>query len=176
MKFYKLIPAIIFLIFASCKHSKKEMLLGTWLGTKLENTTIDSFFIKSQHLIDTIGKNNDSVGNVLFYGTSNMDSLRHSLQQQYDSAYLIQTNRVKFTSFQFSKDNIAYISFDNKNNIDTAKWNFDDEGALIFEDLTATGGRAIKRMVILNLNDTSLQLRIWNNNDSSQITFMRVHE
>ena len=147
------------------------MLLGTWKGIKLENTTIDSFFIKSQHLIDTVGKKNTPDENYEFYGTSNIDSVRQVLQMQHDSAKVIEFNKVYKTIFQFKNNKMAYISFDDNISIDTAKWNFDDEGSLILEDLSQSGERRLLRFSILDINDTIMQLKIIENNDSSKITF-----
>ena len=162
------------LIIGACSHTNNDAILGTWKGIKLENTTIDSFFIKSQHLIDTMGKKNTPDENFVFYGTYNMDSLRQAMQLQNDSAKLLQYNGVYKTIFRFDKDKIAYVSFNDNAYVDTSKWNFDDEGALILEDLTTYGHNALIRMKILSLNDSLMELKIFNNNDSSKITFRHV--
>ena len=152
------------------------MLVGTWRGTKLENTNIDSFFIKSQHVIDTLGKYNDPDKNYELYGTSNMDSVRRTLQIQHDSALFIQNQRVTKTVFSFTHDKYAYITFDDHTTTDTAHWTFDDEGSLLLEDISAGGSRAVKRMQILQLTDSVMRLQIWANDDSSKITFQKVAE
>ena len=161
---------------AACQHGKNELILGTWKGIKLENTTIDSFFIKSQQVIDTLGTHNDPDHNFEIYGTSNMDSVRHAMQLQHDSAFVIQSNRIKTTIFQFTKDKVAYHTFNANMDTDTAKWNFDDEGALILEDRNTGGNKAMKRMVIMALTDTIMVLKVWSNNDSSKITFRHEKE
>ena len=174
MKTRSLTGLVLILAIAACNHSKKDRIVGTWRGTKLENTRIDSFFIKSQQLIDTLGKYNDPDRNYELYGTSNMDSVRRALQGQRDSALTVQNAKVTKTVFIFASDKNAYITFDDHLTTDTAHWNFDDEGALLLEDISTGGGHAVKKLTVLQLTDSVFQVQIWSNDDSSKITFQKV--
>ena len=51
-----LISAVLF----SCKNNKQK-LVGSWRSVRLENRDMDSFFVKSQIYIDTLGKNNGRI-------------------------------------------------------------------------------------------------------------------
>ena len=152
------------------------MITACWQGVSLENPGIDSFFSRSQQLIDTLGKNNDPDRNSVLYGTWNMDSVRHALQTQHDSARATQMKRVTLTSFCFRADKTAVLSFDGKATLDTARWSFDDEGTLVLEDVSQGGNHSAKKMGVLQLADTVLQLMIWGTDDSSKITFRKVVE
>ncbi len=154
----------------SCKNDSKKRILGDWQGTALVNANLDSFFVRSQRLIDTLGSHNTPDENSSIYGTYNMDSVKNVLQIQHDSAMLMQQARVKGTYFDFLEDGTAHITFNGGATIDTAKWNFDDAGMLLLEDLSVGGKGAIKRMRVESLTDTVLQLTIWNEGDSSKLT------
>jgi hypothetical protein len=176
MKFSKYLWLAGVLLATACTHSRKDMLVGNWQGTKLENTNIDSFFIKSQQVIDTLGKYNDPDRNFELYGTSNMDSVRHILQLQHDSALLAQNQRITHTFFRFVADRNAYLTFNDHKNTDTAHWSLDDEGALLVEDHAFGSSHTVKRMQVLQLTDSVLRLQIWSNDDSSKITFRKTPE
>jgi hypothetical protein len=172
-KLFAVLSVCVFLLFA-CARPNKELIIGTWQGTELQNAAIDNFFSLSQKVIDTMGKAHDAATNLALYGVANMDSLRQVFQLKHDSAYTAHINKVKNTMFRFLSNKTAYLIFGNNFQIDTAKWNFDDEGALVFEDLAAGSGNAMKRMQVMTLNDTALKLKISNGGDTSIITFRHV--
>ena len=172
------IRSILIILFAiiavSCGRNKREMLVGTWQGILLENAKDDSFYVMSQRVIDTMGKGHSNNENRAIYGVTNMDSVRQDFQVKHDSAQFIQKDRVRKTVFQFINNSMAYLTFAGNPNTDTTKWNFDDEGAIIFEDLSVGGGHAMKRMQIITLTDSILKLKLWTEIDTSQITFRRL--
>ena len=165
--------AAFFLVFLSvvifsCKNNKQK-LVGQWHSVRLENADIDSFFVKSQQYIDTIGKNNDPATNMAVYGTTNMDSLRTLMQEQYDSAKSMQMRSVTNTIFRFAKDSLLFISFNG--NDDTCKWYIDAKNKIQVEDLMKGGTGEKMTWELLELTDTSLVLRIPQDSTFSKVTF-----
>ncbi len=169
-----IISISIVLFFVSCNNKNQDKIIGTWKGVKSENNTIDSFFIKSQILIDTIGKNNDDATNLKLYGIKNMDSLRKHLQLQHDSALLAEKNKIKNTQFIFKKDRTIELFFSGYNL--TGKWNFDDEGSLILEVVKTSGDADLWRMKVITLNENELKLQFRKTNDTSIVTFNHASE
>jgi hypothetical protein len=164
------------LLLACNSSSDKTRLVGTWQGKRLDNALMDSFFARSQRVIDTLGANHTADENLEFYGTNNMDSMKRALQAQHDSAYVAQANRIKNVNFNFAADKTAYISFDGKATIDTARWTLDDENSLILEDRSWDGNRSVKKMKLIAVSETELKLMVWSNNDSSLITLEKAED
>ena len=159
------IPVILF----SCKNDKKSTLTRTWYATNLENPLMDTMMKQGQMFIDTVGKNTDAATNAATYGVTNMDSLRHVLQTQFDSVKHLQDEALKQTVFTFRKDGIALLAFSGRT--DSAKWMLDKDGNLILDEITASGrGNKIK-MEVVELNNDQLKLKFNVNNSSSTVTF-----
>ena len=156
------------LVLFACKNNRQK-LVGSWHSVRLENKDIDSFFIKSQLYIDTIGKNNDPVTNMEVYGTTNVDSLRKLMQEQYDSAKTIQMRSVTNTVFSFTKDSLLFISFNG--NIDTCKWTLAANNKVMVEDLNKGGTGEKMTWEILELSDTDLVIKIPQDSSFSKVTF-----
>ena len=168
MKRSVLLLLLLPLAFFSCK-SNRDKLVGTWHSVRLENRDIDSFFVKSQLYIDTIGKNNNPLTNMELYGTTNIDSVRKMMQEQFDSAKSIQMRSVTNTVFNFRKDSMLFISFNG--NIDTCKWKLGGNNKLTVKDMN-TGGTG-EEMVweILELTDTDLVVKMVQDTTFSKVTF-----
>jgi hypothetical protein len=145
------------------------MIIGKWHAVKLENPDMDSFFIKSQIYIDTIGKGHDDSTNLRLYGVANMDSMRHILQAQYDSAKAMQYAAVTNTTFNFRKDSIVILSFNGS--VDSSKWSFDKDGELVMADLNGQNAGDKIKMEIVTLADTVLKLKFKENTSVSTVTF-----
>jgi len=159
---------LLSLVVFSCKRKKRDMLIGTWHAVKLENPDMDSFFINSQAYIDTVGKGHDAATNMQLYGVANMDSMRIILQRQYDSTKALQMNSVTNTVFKFRKDSVVILSFNGA--VDSSKWYFDSDGALILDQLNSGGGDKA-RLEIMALSDTALKLKFQENGSNSIVTF-----
>ncbi len=159
------------LAFVACKQNKKDMLLGSWRGVKLENPGMDSFFRQSQNYIDTLGKNGNPVTNMELYGSTNVDSLRKGLQIEFDSSKKIQMKAVLNTIFNFRKDSIVAISFNGLP--DTSKWYIDVAGALQMEEMTGQGKNTKTQMDIVELTSSELKLRFQEDSMYSTVTFKR---
>jgi hypothetical protein len=43
------------LLITACKKSRRDLLIGSWQGIKIDNPTSDAFYKESQHYIDTFG-------------------------------------------------------------------------------------------------------------------------
>ena len=162
---------LLSLVLFSCKRSRKEMIIGKWQAVKLESPDIDSFFIKSQLYIDTIGKGHDDITNMRIYGVTNMDSVRHILQGQYDSAKAMQAASVTNTIFNFRKDSMLIISF--SGNLDSSKWYFNESGALMLDELNGYGPGDKIKIEIITLADTVLKLKFMENSAISTVTFQK---
>lgn len=172
MKRNLLYVLLLTLLIASCKQAtkdKRQMIIGTWHATKLENPELDSFFQNSQAYIDTVGKNGNPASNIELYGVENMDSMRKILQQQLDSAKSMQTNTVANTVFKFRADSVVVLSFNG--GIDSSRWYFDTSGTLVLDDLNgATAGDKVN-MQVISLNDSVMKLKFEEANTFSIVTF-----
>jgi hypothetical protein len=160
---------LLSLVLFSCKRNNKEAIIGKWHAVKLENPEMDSFFIKSQIYIDTIGKGHDAATNIQLYGVANMDSMRHILQGQYDSAKTMQDAAVNNTIFNFRKDSVVILSFNGS--VDSSKWYFDASGSLVLAELNGYGPGDKIKMELVALSDTVLKLKFIENTSVSTVTF-----
>jgi hypothetical protein len=166
-----IIAALVPMVMLSCKHSKRDLIIGAWHAVKLDNPEMDSFFINSQAFIDTVGKGTDAAANMQLYGVANMDSMRKVLQGQYDSAKAIQMQAVTNTVFNFRKDSIVVLSFNGAT--DSSKWYFDESGALVLDELATNQQAGKVKMDVLELTDATLKLKFEENNATSTVTFKR---
>jgi hypothetical protein len=160
---------ILTLLFFSCKEDKRSTIVGTWRAVEFENSDIDSFFIKSKLFIDSMGGTQDPEINVRLYGTTNMDSLREVMRQQYDSAWAVQRRAVTNTVFKFRDDSVAVLSFNG--GIDSGKWFFKNERTLMIDPSNKAEAAEKVEMEVLALSDTVLRLRLMEENSSSTVTF-----
>ena len=103
------------------------------------------------------------------YGTTNVDSLRKLMQEQYDSAKIIQMRSVTNTVFSFTKDSLLFISFNG--NIDTCKWTLAANNKVMVEDLNKGGTGEKMTWEILELSDTDLVIKIPQDSSFSKVTF-----
>ena len=161
---------VLSVLFFSCKRSQKEMLMGSWTAVKLENPRVDSFFTNSQKYIDTIGNNGNPATNLKEYGTTNMDSLRKFMQEQFDSSKAIQMRGLLSTKFDFKKDTVI-LTFPEYTV--TCSWLIDKGGDLVLQEIPATGDSAKMNMKIMSLSDKDLKLKIEEKEDVSTVTFRK---
>ena len=167
-----LLLLIVTVIAFSCKEDTKKKLIGTWKVVKWENPYTDSFFLKAQAYIDTIGKGHTDAENIAIYGAANVDSMRHMLQAQYDSAKAIQDAEVTKTIFKFEKDGQAEVTLDGK--VNKGKWLLDDENGLILEEAGFGNPADISKYNLIAISDKELKLRFYQEQDSSTVTFTRI--
>lgn len=155
----------------ACKGRKgdENRIIGKWHAVKMENPDMDSFFVRSQKYIDTVGKGHDDATNIALYGVANMDSMRKVLQVQFDSAKLMQMNAVTTTIFTFRKDHVALLSFNGT--LDSSKWNLDTTGKLVLAEMNPAGPAATVKMELLSITDSMLVLRMQENGTFSTVTF-----
>ena len=138
---------LLFVALVSCGH--KKTIVGSWRSVRLENPDMDSFYIKTQQYIDTIGKNNDPAVNMEVYGTTNIDSLRREMQVRFDSTKALQERSITNTVITFKSNGLAYLSFNG--NIDTIVWK------------------------VAELTDTSLVVKMEKDSSVSKVTFHPEH-
>lgn len=163
-----LIPVLLF----SCQPSKKEMLVRNWHAVNLYNPQLDDMLQKQQLFIDTVGKSTSPAANDSLYGFHNMDSIKIVLQKQLDSFKLIQQQTLENTYFNFKKNGQAILTFSGYT--DTTKWYFDDEGALMLDELKEKGAGTTFKMIVQHLSDTDLKLKFIEKDVSSIVTFHPV--
>jgi hypothetical protein len=162
--FLVLLSAILY----AC-NGNKQMLVGTWRVVDWENPYYDSFFTNAQKYIDTVGKGHDDSTNMRLYGVANMDSMRHVLQLQYDSAKSMQEGSVSNTVFTFFKNGRGQITLAGKT--DSCKWLLDNDNGLILEEAGGGNNQAVSRYHIVALTEKELKLRFFEEGDSSTVTF-----
>jgi len=153
----------------ACKRDKQAMLVRKWRAVSFENPQMDEFFKEGQQYIDTVGKSADAHTNEQLYGTSNMDSVRHILQNRLDSIKAMQQQNVLNTWFDFRKNGLAILNF--SGSIDSTKWYFDDDGNLMLDEMKLKGSGDKIKMNIIELNDTLLRLKFVENQAMGTVTF-----
>ena len=145
------------------------MLLGSWHGVKMEEPGMDSFFINSQHYIDTFGKNGSPESNMELYGVANMDSLRNILQLQLDSTKAVEQNAVTNTIFTFRQNGTIITSF--SGNLDTGGWSLKDDKSLILQQLTGKDSGMTQNAEIISIDKDELKLRFEQDHSFVNVTF-----
>jgi len=153
----------------ACQPSKKDMLVRNWHATSLYNPQLDEMLQKQQKFIDTVGHSTTKAADDSLYGFHNIDSIKIVLQKQLDSFKLMQQQALENTYFNFKKNGEAILSFGG--NADTTKWYFDDEGALVFDELNEKGAGTTFKMIVQHLSDTALKLKFVQKEESSIVTF-----
>ena len=168
---YKSIIAIVCfsIILFSCKRDKKDLLVRNWNAVKLDNPQMEDMVRQQQRFIDTFGGSTDKASNISLYGTNNLDSLKYVLQSQLDTFKILQQQALKNTWFNFKKNGTAILTFNGAT--DSTKWYFDDDGALMLDELQSQGSGDKLKMLVVELNDTALKLRFTENNINSIVTF-----
>lgn len=160
-----LLPVILF----ACKHDKKDMLVRNWHAVKLDNPQMDEMITRQQLFIDTVGSNTPASANMELYGTANIDSLKQALLSQLDTFKTLQQQALDNTWFNFKKNGMAILTFNGAT--DSTKWYFDEDGALVLDEMQAQGAGDRLKMVVVKLNDTVLKLRFTESNVNSVVTF-----
>ncbi len=169
-------PFVILICLYSCKQKTHEMIQGKWRSVKIENRDKDNFFKSSKEFIDTMGKGNSDSVNMGIYGVVNMDSLRHELQIQFDSAYMAQMTIDTQSTFTFNNDSTCILSFPGKN--ETGKWYIDKKGMLILDETNELGQTEQLKVDITLLNEQNMILTFIRDledglSDTSVVTFQR---
>jgi hypothetical protein len=168
-----IIPAcLLSLLLTACGNSKEKMLTGKWQAVKLDKAALDKQLEESRLVMDTIGTHTTPEMNQQLYGHSNPDTLKAIISAQIDESRLMQQYFLDHTSFEFRKDKIAVLIFGGEP--DSASWYFDDEGALVLDDMKLKGSGDKTKMEIVSLTDTTLQLRYTENGVTSVASFRAV--
>ena len=173
---FYLLPIACLLCVCSCKRNNYELIIGKWRSVKIENKDKDNFFKSSREFIDTMGKGNSDSTNMEIYGVTNMDSLRHELQIQFDSAYAAQMTTYTQSIFTFHKDSTVILSFPGKN--ETGKWRIDKNGKLVLDETNEFGQTEQLKIDITQLGPSNMILTFVRDledglSDTSVVTFVR---
>jgi hypothetical protein len=111
---------------------------------------------KQSLFIDTVGSYTDSAENVRAYGTNNIDTMKASLRANLDSFRREQQKTVEATWFDFRKGGLMYMH--TPDGLDSSKWYFEEDGALILDEEKLKGNGNKIRLEVLALNDTMLKI------------------
>lgn len=168
----RIILAIVPVLLFSCQPSKKDMLVRNWHAVSVYNPTLEDMLQKQQIFIDTVGKSTSLIADDSIYGFHNMDSIKTVLQNQLDSFKLMQQQTLENTYFNFKKNGQTILTFGK--DTDTTKWYFDDEGALMLDELKEKGTGTALKMIVQHLSDTALKLKFIEKDVSSIVTFHPV--
>ncbi len=162
---YLIILAGLATTFAACKQSKEELIARRWQAVALESPMMDEQIRMQREFLDTVGTSTDAATNEVLYGVRNMDSMRQWMKTQFDSIILEQKSAIANTWLNFSKEGTVVSSFGSAP--DTVSWYFDDEGALILDELKHKGAGSKVKMEVVKLDEDSLKLRFNENGFSS---------
>ena len=162
---------LLFVALVSCGH--KKTIVGSWRSVRLENPDMDSFYIKTQQYIDTIGKNNDPAVNMEVYGTTNIDSLRREMQVRFDSTKALQERSITNTVITFKSNGLAYLSFNG--NMDTSRWTLGADNMLKLSDVSVGMQPDTIVWKVAELTDTSLVVKMEKDSSVSKVTFHPEH-
>ena len=154
---------------ASCGDQKKDLITGKWQAISLENEQLDKDLAEKEKCMDTVGQHTTPEMNMALYGMPNVDTIKSIIRAQIDEARMVQQYTLEHTIFEFRKDKVAVLSFGS--HPDSANWYFDDEGALILDDMAMKGAGDKTKMDIVTLSDTLLKLRYTEDGITSTATF-----
>lgn len=156
---------------SSCQ-SKHNLLMGKWHGVTMVNPDMDSFFIATQKYIDTFGRNADAKTAIELYGTDNLDSLRHAMQVERDSAKTMQDDAIKRTVFEFRKDSLVLMAFGGGPERNS-KWFIEGDTVLVLEQTMDNGLIDRQKGVIKTLNKEDMVLKFKDEKGYSLVTFKK---
>jgi len=170
MKKIQFAGMVMLLVFSACApKDKKSMITGKWQAISLENPQLVKLMEEQSAFLDTFGKNTTTEQNLEIYGFTNIDSARDVLKKEMVEYMAMQDHAVKNTWFDFRKDGMVVMNFSGQ--VDSTKWQINEEGVLVLEESTTEGkGEAIK-MEILSLTDTLLKLQMNDKGMSSTVIF-----
>lgn len=155
---------------ASCStRDNKNLIVGKWQAVSLENPELDKVMADQKNFLDTFGTSTNDEENLIIYGFSNVDSARDAVKQEMDEYLAMQDHAVKNTSFEFRKDGWVVRNFTGQ--VDSTKWNINDEGVLVLEEENDADTPHSVSMDILSLTDTMLKLRLTEQGMSSTVIF-----
>ncbi len=163
---------ILLTAFAACKPDPKSQIIGLWQEVDIKNPQIDEAMEQQHQFLDTVGRGMDSASAAQLYGVANIDTFKKSIRTNLDSFKRAERKAVTETWFDFHKDGLVYLH--SQEGIDSAKWYFDDDGALMLDEQALKGGGAKIRMEVLALNDTALRLNHKEQYLNSTAEFRRV--
>jgi hypothetical protein len=169
MKKYIIAGLLLSVALFSCKKSKEDKIARKWQAYELNSPQMDNMLAEQQAFIDTFGKNSDAATNIAIYNTANVDSLRHAMQAEVDDLKALQQHAVTNTWFDIRKNGIAVMNFSGQ--VDSVNWYFDEEGALILDQMKLKGTGTKIVMEIVSLEDTMMKLRFTENGLTSSVTF-----
>jgi len=158
---------------SSCKPSKEKMILGKWQAINMESPKLDQQIADTKNYIDTIGKSTTPAQNLELYGVSNMDSMRLLMQQQLDMTLAEQKRMIDETWIEFMKKGIVATNF-GAPQPDTINWYFDDDGALMLDEMKMKGTGSKIKMDIIKLEKDTLKLSFSENGFESTATFLKT--
>lgn len=157
------------ILLTACGDQKKDLITRKWQAISLENESLDKDMAEKEKFMDTVGQHTTREMNLALYGVPDVDTIKTILRAQIDEARMVQQYTLEHTIFEFRKDKVAVLSFGN--NPDSANWYFDDEGALILDDMNMKGAGDKTKMDIVTLNDTLLKLKYTEDGITSTATF-----
>ena len=148
---------LLCLLLAACSPSRKKQIIGLWQEVKVINPQLDSAIFVQRIFMDTVGREMDSMAIQSHYHTDNIDTFKANMNAQLTEYLRAQTHAINATWFEFHRDGLVYLHSDT--GLDSAKYYFDDDGALMLDEAALKGGGSKLRMEVLMLNDTGLQLK-----------------
>lgn len=139
----------------SCKAKKEELLPGKWKATAIENPEMERIVREQQEFIDTVGRQSGPEVAVA-YGFSNVEELKKALVADLEQFKAAKQEELNKTWFEFRKDGVAMIDFGS--GTDSANWYFDEDGALILDEMKLKGSGSKLVMQVDTLTSERLQL------------------
>lgn len=138
----------------------------------LKTLRIDESIEQQRQFLDTVGLHTDSATNARLYGYASIDTFKKSICTNIDSFKRAQGKAIRETWFDFHKDGTVYIH--SMEGLDSAKWYFEEDGALMLDEQALKDGGAKIRMEVQTLNDTALRLHHSEQYLNSTAEFRRV--
>lgn len=168
MKKYLFAALLISVSLYSCKKGKEEKIVHRWQASELQSPQLDQMIKDQRTFIDTFGKG-DAATNERLYGVSNIDSLKAAMETELNDFKAMQTHAVQNTWFDIRKDGVAIMNFSGQ--VDSANWYFNEEGALVLDEMKLKGTGSKIVMEVVTLEDALLKLRFTEDGMTSTVTF-----
>lgn len=170
MKKTVLVISASLMLFACGKEkSTKEKITGKWRGVSQENPQLEMMYKQGLVTLDTVGNSTTPEQNMKLYGTTDIAAFKVEQKRVMDSFMRSQESYTRSTTIDLRKNGIVYFNFNG--DVDSANWDINEEGELIFDEMKLKGAGEKLTMLIEYVSDTGMKLKFNEQDFVGSVTF-----
>lgn len=168
-KIVLIISASIMLFSCGKEKSTKEKITGKWRGVSQENPQLDMMYKQGLVTLDTVGNSTTPEQNMELYGTTDIAAFKVEQKRVMDSFMRSQESYTKSTTIDLRNNGIVYFNF--SGDIDSANWEINEKGELIFDEMKLKGSGEKLTMLVEYVSDTGMKLKFNEQDFVGSVTF-----